>query len=372
MYVHYIKDIKITEVIDILIHTKKKQRIMSNDSDNYEQAFGDYTYLTHIYKTTDNIFAITSNTEKQKKNKYLIWLNGTGCEFNAPFVTKELIKEGYDIYAIDFPNLGMAYYDYDSFLKYPSLGTLIGYLNCAIKHIDKDYNNPERVIYGISLGAAIAIYYISIYPDVFSKCVVNGPIIDTKLNKHDFDGFLIGCLSLLYDFDISYYYGNRGHLYNVALSMVIYDLRQHGFTKDYVTGTAEYFKDNNISYNHDINPITLKPDLIVFGNEYISSFLLLFHLKYALTKSKINTPILILCSAKSTKTNEAPVDYTKSYYGLPEYGDMVVDLNNIDEKCDKIFTNYKLVKYNNATHDVFYSFKHIRDKAIQEFVNFLK
>jgi len=370
-YLNNIKTIEIIDTIEIIQHTKENQKLISYDSDNYSEVFGEYTYVTNVYKTNKNIIAITSNVQKQNNNKYILWLSGTGGVFNCPFVTKELIKKGYDIYALDLPNLGFAYYDFNSYLKYPSVAEIIGYLNCVINFIDSQYNNPYRVIYGISLGAAIAMFYISLYPDVFSKCILNGPSIDDKLTKKDYYRALTGYISLLYDIDMSYINNTRGELFIVVLSMYVYDIRQYGITKDYIKNITDYFKTHNKLNPNHINSITGRPNLIVKSNEFLSKDLLLYHIKQRIVNTTYDIPTLILCSDIYIDETNVCLDYSKPDFGLSKFGDMIVNVNCIEENAKRVFTNYKLIRLENASHDVFYSKKTVRDKAIREFANFL-
>ena len=84
-----------------------------------------------------------------------------------------------------------------------------------------------------------------------------------------------------------------------------------------------------------------------------------------------NVETLILCSSKYQSEDDVCLDYTKSDYGLEQYGDLICNNICVKEICDKLFTNYKLIQYDEGVHDIFYSKKEVRDKAIFELINFL-
>ena len=364
-------NIEIYNIIDSITHTIDNQQLISYDSDNYAQNFGEYSYITNIYNTSKYIIGITENIEKTNNNKYVLWLPGLGDVFCHPFVTKELIKKGYDIYAIDLPNIGFAQYNNKKYLNYPTVGEIIGYLNAAIQLIDSKYNNPQRVIYGISLGSVIALYYIKLYPTVFSKCVLNGPYIDRDLN--DLDNYITDAkafLYLLYNFNFKF---KSGELSKLCLSMAMYDIRPYGISKNYINDIITYYSTNETIKN----PQTIMRlenghgRYLIKSNDYLIIKFFAYFFNYHNITTIYNIPTLILCSDISVHADNVCLDLNDKYFGLKKYGDLAVNINCIKNNCKDMFSNYKIVQLNEASHDVFYSEKEIRNQAIREFLNFL-
>ncbi len=173
-YLHTKKwNIHITNIKNTIFHTKDNQKLVSIDNENINELFGDYSYKTIIYNTNYEDISITENVEKRNTNKYILWLNGTEDVFCHPFVTKELINKGYDIYVIDFPNVGFAQNNLNDYAKYPYTSQLLEYLDVCIKLINKKYFNPEIILYGFSFGSLLGLSYISIYGNIFSKLILH-------------------------------------------------------------------------------------------------------------------------------------------------------------------------------------------------------
>ena len=84
--------------------------------------------------------------------------------------------------------------------------------------------------------------------------------------------------------------------------------------------------------------------------------------KKRIVNTTYNIPTLILCSDKYTDEENVYLDYTKPDFGLSKFGDIIVNVNSIEENSKKIFKNYKLVRLENASHDAFYSKKDVRTK----------
>jgi alpha-beta hydrolase superfamily lysophospholipase len=364
-------NIQIYKVIESIAHTIDNQQLISYDSDNYAENFGEYSYITNIYNTSKDIIGITENIEKTNRNKYVLWIPGGGDFFCHPFVTKELIKKGYDIYAVDLPNIGFAQYSNKRYLNYPTVGEIIGYLNAVVGLIDQKYNNPERVIYGISLGSIIALYYIKLYPTLFSKCILNGPYIDRNLNN--IDNYIIDAKAFLYLFYNFNFNFKSGELSKVCLSMAMYDIRPYGISKGYINDIITYYSTNESIKN----PQTIMRlenghgRYLIKSNDYLITKFFAYFFNYNNINTVYNIPTLILCSDISIHENNVCLDLNDNYFGLKKYGDLVVNVNCIKNNCKNMFSNHKIVQLKEASHDVFYSEKEVRDKAISEFVNFL-
>jgi pimeloyl-ACP methyl ester carboxylesterase len=350
IYLHMKKwNIKILGIVNILIHTSKNQRLISEDNDRVEDLFDKYSYKTFIYNTSYEHIAITENIEKGNKNKYVLWLNGVDDVFCHPFVSKEFIKKGYDIYSIDFPNNGFARINKKSFSNYPYTSQLLEYLHICIKEINKNYINPEIILYGFSFGALLGLSYISIYGNIFSKIILNSPAIDSII-KDNRDYILF--LSLFYkDIDL----GNINEISYQSLSLSINDLRPYGILKKDIDNVLR----ENVSL---VNNKGYGRYLIIEDNK-ININLIQYMLERIVYNSVYDTPTLVLISDK----------YTKDVNNIFEISntDLFLDLDDVKNKCNMLFKNYKLEVIDNSVHDIFYSNNLSRNIALSKVLDFI-
>jgi pimeloyl-ACP methyl ester carboxylesterase len=373
LYNYYYKIINISNIdilssINHIFHDAENQEFLSTDTQNIKELFGPYSYITTVYNTTVEPIAITTNIQKQNNNKYILWLNGYGDVFTSPFISKELIKKGYDIYILDYPNVGFAQIDKNNFLNYPSISDLIGYLNATINFIDSNYNNPTRILYGISISSIISLYYIKLYPNIFQKLIINAPTMNYK-NK-DFSKFFKLSPYIFFNTKNK---KNYGMLSKSCLSTVIYDIRPYGTSKKYINYIVSLSKNNKKLKNaHYINRLEKSHGRYLLNeHKFKNTYLYHSYFNYHIFKTIYDIPVLILCSNKYTDSETISLNYSKSDFGLSKLGDIEWDISDIEYTCNIIFKNYRLVKLENASHDVFFSSNDIRKQATKEFINFI-
>ena len=356
-----ITNVKIYKKIKTITHTLDSQQLISLDNEEYEKLFGKYSYITNIYITNVGKIAVTENIEKTNKNKYILWLNGSCETFCHPFVSEKIIDKGYDIYAIDFPNIGFAQSKNKSIFDYPNIPELIGILNTIIKFIDLNYKEPTRVLYGFSLGTMIGLYYCKLYKNIFSKIILHSPYINNDFNDY---------IELIKNI-INKRNNGFGTLSIAGLSLTL-NIRPYGISKPLISHLLKLHSKNKINFKniYKLNRLENATSRYIISEHvcYMISYIYDWFLTYNISNYKYDTPTLILCS--NTYTNNITIDLNKPNFNIPQAENVSNPYDTI-QKAPYIFSNYKLNLYDNALHDIFYSEKEVRDKAISDLFEFL-
>ena len=364
--------INILDAEGVINHKSQDQKLISIDSENIEECFGNIEYETYIFNTNLDKISITQNKESTNQNKYILWFNGNNDSFCHPFITKHFIEKGYDIYAIDFPTFGFAQ-DGTIYNYYNNYNQIKEYIHAIINLIDSKYKGSViRIGYGHSTGGLILLNYTKDYPKIFNKIILNSPLLDwySTTSSELIPAIVIPILGIYSPkSDITGFYGT---LNLTSISQLANDVRPYGYTIEYVKSVLERFVNTKMLSKEEtleLNNHNERHCRYIICEDYFSNyFLIVQSLFMRIRKSSINTPALVLQSDKQSIATETKLDLAD--YGI-DAGDNSLDIKEIDLYSTKILKNLTHNYIPEADHDVFYSKRESRELAIQYVKEFL-
>ena len=301
-----------------------KDRILKKNE--YYKYFSTYKVFKHNYENGD----LTTLTYKKKNGnkKALIWAHGLNDYYHHFDIGEKLLDKGFDIYAITFRKYlttteNTKYYFYISDLQ-----EYIDDLNNLFpKILEGKYN--KILLYGHSTGGLTSTIYCHSgkFKEKIDALILNSPFFDIYLNNKS--EFIFKKLI--------YYLGNK-------------------FPKIRLRKTKKFYKT---AFHEDIHKrFYFKNKIIGDSNLFTGSFTGTYKYQKKIQNGeiKINIPILVLLSDKSSK---------KSYSN----SDTVLDTKDILKYSKK--DNIKIVQIKDAIHDVFLSKIKPRTEAINLFLNWI-
>ena len=152
--------------------------ILDITNDTHDQETTDFFH--HVYSYYGEKFVITTK-HNPNNTKHCIYIPGNNDYFYNYEMANNLFKNGYNFYAISFPNFGFSSdiknKNYSTFYSIPRLFKFIDFilLKYKFKNID--------LLMGHSTGALISIAYASENKNVL-KLVLSSPLLDFYLTKN--------------------------------------------------------------------------------------------------------------------------------------------------------------------------------------------
>ena len=149
-----------------------------NNNDSYEQQTTDFFH--HVYSYYGEKFVITTKHISSNK-KHCIYIPGNNDYFYLYDMANKLFDDGYNFYAISFPNFGLSSdirnKNYSTFYSIPRLFKFIDFILLKYKF------NQIDLLMGHSTGALISIAYASENKNV-NKLILSSPLLDFYLKKN--------------------------------------------------------------------------------------------------------------------------------------------------------------------------------------------
>ena len=274
-------------------------------------------------------------TDNNKENA-LIWIHGYNDYYFHFHVGNELLKNGYDVYAITLRNFGKIAKDrrYIHYVK--SWNSYFEDINNSLQWITKNKKHKKFVLYGHSTGGLISTIYMNEgkYKNIFNGLILNSPFFD--FYGSDLEEFMIKYIFyyIAYIFPTFVASSGSNKIYKVPFYKNM--LKRYHFNQNYkLTYPSHVF----VSYLQNA----------AYQQNRIQN-----------NKINISKPILVLHSEKSTRWPECN-DNT----------DCVLDVNEIKKYSKLIGNNVKLQSLNGAIHDVLLSKDKISKKGIDYVTKFL-
>jgi len=293
-------------------------------------------YKIKKFKNNDTTTTELLYTDNKKDNAF-IWIHGYNDYYFHFHVGEELLKNGYDVYAITFRNFGKIAKDrrYIHYVK--SWDSYFKDINNSLEWIMKNKKHKKFVLYGHSTGGLISTIYMNEgkYKNIFHGLILNSPFFD--FYGSDTKEFIIKYIYYYIAFIFPTFIASSGS--NKISKVPFYKniLKRYYFNQNYkLTYPSHIF----VSYLQNA----------AYHQNRIQN-----------NKINISKPILVLHSEKSTRWPECN-DNT----------DCILDINEIKKYSRLIGNNVKLKSLNGATHDVLLSKNNITKKGIQYIIKFIK
>jgi alpha-beta hydrolase superfamily lysophospholipase len=352
---HQSVQIKIGKVNNTITHNKNNQTLISLETENkfLLKIFGNYEYTTNVYKTNLENIAITSCT-LPNNNKYVFYIGGSNDYFYNVELSKLFLDSGYDFYSFDTPNCGFAQNNLANYNDFSNINQLQKYALAAINLIDSNYSLvSSRILCTHSRGVLLGLKLIDHNKTLFNKLICNSPFLQideqNKLKRYITNPFffIIGLMFPQLKIKSDEYKLNRT-VYSTIQNLYPYGLNK----KDVETIVAQYNIDPKKKFdkkynNHEIQ----KGRYILFEPVYLRTYYMYYETQQLLKLKKYNIPTLVLICDKTVLDN------------IIEIGDYVLDVNNIQKKAKKLFTNLQLETIPNSNHDIYASNEEAKQKA---------
>lgn len=322
----------------VILHVDEKDQYQQSSSiiskESYEQQKS--TYEDKFITNKDGTKSLLTFKENKENTKAFIWIHGMNDYFHHYHIADELLKNGFNVYAITLRNYPKGDTDRRYLFYTDDMGDYIEDIDLQLGWILANKSPKKVVLYGHSTGGLVSTAYMheGKHKDKINGVVLNSPFFD--FHDSSMNEFILKNLIPI-----------------IALVSPRFVVKSG---ENELTG-PDYFKDVLSRYHFNQNKKLTYPYHVFAG--WINT-VAKYHTKVQMQKIQIRMPILVLMSSKTNDTCKGVQD-----------GDCVLDVQEIKKYASTLGTSVKIQEYTDAIHDVLLSNDVVVKNAMVDVLQFL-